>query len=839
VRRIVYRRTGILAAAAALAFSAFASVPHLTAAQAALTVSPAPNGGLAGPAIGRHAAAGRPSLPGGVRPACAAPTQPRQMSCMALGPSAKLPGGRISTAATQAPLSATQLQNAYNLASAAASAATDGELVAVVDAYNDPNAVSDLASYRSMEGLPACNSSTEAGCLTIVNQNGQPSPLPGVDTGVNGGTPGGWELEESLDIDMISAICPGCHILLVEANSLNASDLYPAENAAVSYGAKFIGNSWGGTEFPGEYQADSTYFNHPGVAITFAAGDYGYDGNLAPSELNTAPLGTDYPAVSQYVTAVGGTTLTMSGNTRTAETVWSGTGSGCSEASGKPSWQVDTSASGGCLNRTGNDVAAVADPNTPVAVYDSYPYNGLTLDSTSAGGTSVGAPIIAGVYALAGAPKAGTYPSQYPYQHTSAFNAITSGSNGTCESGRAYLCSGTDYSGTTYNAPAGWGTPNGIGAFASTATGDVVTVPDPGTQDYEAGTLASIPVPAVDSASGETLTYSATGLPAGVTINPSTGTIAGTLSSPATSTVTVTATDGTGAKGSVTFNIVSVPNLRTAFHGVSGPVKLDLAGKCLDDTVNSSANGNKIQIWGCNGQASQSWEYVPDGNPGGAGTLQIHGKCADITNFGTANGSKIQLWSCTGAANQEWFLVGAAGELYNPVSGRCLDDTGKSTVNGTQVEIFDCNGQTNQAWTPAASPVLSGVAGKCLDDSGSGSADGNKIDSYSCNGTGAQTFTIGLDGSLQIFGKCLDVTGRSLLDGAPLQLWGCTSGLTHDNQQWVIWAFPVAGAHGAFGEILNANSNKCLAISGNSTANGVQLVQEDCYGSPGEIWALS
>jgi hypothetical protein len=344
----------------------------------------------------------------------------------------------------------------------------------------------------------------------------------------------------------------------------------------------------------------------------------------------------------------------------------------------------------------------------------------------------------------------------------------------------------------------------------------------------------------VDSASGQTLTYSATGLPSGLTISSTTGTISGTLpGAAATSAVTVTATDGTGAKGSVIFDIVSVPGLRNAFHGVSGPVDLDLGGKCLDDTLDSTTSGSKIQIWSCNGRSSQNWEYVPDGSPGGAGTLEINGKCADITNFGTANDSKIQLWSCNGGASQQWFLVGFAGELYNPASGRCLDDTGKSTTNGTQVEIFDCNDGTNQAWTPAASPVLSGVAGKCLDDNGSSSADGNKIDSYSCNGTGAQDLTIGLDGSLQVFGKCLDVTGRGQLDGAPLQLWGCTTGLAHDNQQWIVWAFPVAGAHGAFGEILNANSNKCLAVAGNSTTDGVQLVQEDCYGSPGEIWALS
>jgi len=757
------------------------------------------------------------------------------MTCLALGPSAKLAAGRISAAA-QAPLSATQLQNAYNLVSAAANTATAGELVAIVDAYDDPNAQADLASYRAMEGLPACDISNNAGCLSIVNQNGQSSPLPGVDPGGNGAPAGGWEFEEALDIDMVTAICPACHILLVEANNANGSNLFPAENAAVNSGAKFVSNGWGGSESPGEYTTDNSYLNHPGVAITFAAGDFGYDGNLAPSQLNTPPLGTQYPSVSQYVTAVGGTTLTMNGNTRVSETVWSGAGSGCAEAAAKPSWQVDNA---GCANRTGNDVAAVGDPNTPVAIYDSYPLGGTTFNATSAGGTSASAPIIAAVYALAGAPRAGTYPAQYPYQHTTAFNAITSGSNGTCESNRQYLCSGTDYTGTTYNAPTGWGTPNGIGGFASTATGDVVTVPSPGTQDYEVGSAVNVPVPAVDSASGQTLTYSASGLPAGLGIS-SAGTITGTAPSTAgTSAVTVTATDGTGAKGSVTFNIVSVTNLRTAFHGVAGPVRLDLGGKCLDDTLNSTTSGNKIQIWDCDGESSQNWEYVPDGSPGGAGTLQINGKCADITNFGTANGSKIQLWACNGATSQQWFLVGFAGELYNPASGRCLDDTGKSTTNGTQVEIFDCNNGTNQAWTPAASPTLSGVAGQCLDDNGGSSADGNKIDSYSCNGSGAQDITIGLDGSLQVAGKCLDVTGRGELDGTPLQLWGCTGGLAHDNQQWIVWAFPVAGAHGAFGEIMNVNANKCLAVPNNSGANGIQLTLTDCYGSPGEIWALS
>src|SRR5262249_1772555 len=162
-------------------------------------------------------------------------------------------------------------------------------------------------------------------------------------------------------------------------------------------GAHFVSNSYGGPEKPADPTFD-TYFNHPGVAITVNAGDHGY--------------GVQYPAASPYVTSVGGTTLTPASNARRwAETVrgsrsargqW-GTGSGCSVNETKPTWQADA----GCSSRTDNDVAAVADPNPGVAVYDSYSLGGWTAQ----GGTSVAAPIIASVYALAGTPAAGTYPS--------------------------------------------------------------------------------------------------------------------------------------------------------------------------------------------------------------------------------------------------------------------------------------------------------------------------------------------------------------------------------------------------------------------------------------------
>lgn len=178
--------------------------------------------------------------------------------------------------------------------------------VAVVDAYNDPTATSDLAFYRSSWSEPARIASTGAGCLTILNENGASSPLP-----ANSGSTG-WSVEESLDVDMVSAICPNCHIYLFEANTPNFSDLGTAENSAVSLGIKFISNSYGGTDSSSDSTLDADYYNHPGVAITASAGDDGYFGS-----------GVEYPASSRDVVAVGGTTLKTASNARGwKESVW-------------------------------------------------------------------------------------------------------------------------------------------------------------------------------------------------------------------------------------------------------------------------------------------------------------------------------------------------------------------------------------------------------------------------------------------------------------------------------------------------------------------------------------
>lgn len=314
------------------------------------------------------------------------------------------------------------LQSAYNLPSATAGT---GQTIAIVDAYDDPKAEADLAVYRKTFGLSACT--TANGCFKKVNQTGGTTPPK---------SNASWAQEISLDLDMVSAICPNCKILLVEGTSPTFKNLGVSVNTAVKLGANAVSNSYGGSESSTE-QSYAKYYNHAGVAITASSGDSGY--------------GTQVPAAYNTLTAVGGTSLTHATGTRGwNETVWSGAGSGCSAYISKPTWQTDPS----CARRTIADVSAVADPNTGVAVYDTFGGSGGWLVF---GGTSVASPIIASVYGLAG--NASSINSGYPYSHVTSLFDVTSGSNGSC--GGSYLCTGKP----GYDGPSGLGTPNGAGAF--------------------------------------------------------------------------------------------------------------------------------------------------------------------------------------------------------------------------------------------------------------------------------------------------------------------------------------------------------------------------------------
>jgi subtilase family serine protease len=358
--------------------------------------------------------------PNGVGRACG-PVGAGQARChvqIVLGPD-----GNAKTSGTPAGYGPADLQSAYKLPS---STAGGGMTVALVDAYGYPNAESDLGVYRAKFGLPPCT--TANGCFKKVNQSGVQGSYPRNDSG--------WATEQALDLDMVSAICPSCKIILVESSSASQSDLDVAVDTAASLGANAISNSYGGAE--NASSANDTHYNHPGVAITASSGDNGY--------------GVEFPASSQYVTAVGGTSLSKASDARGwTETVWSGAGSGCSAYVTKPTWQKDT----GCSMRTVADVSAIADPNTGVAVYETFGHRG---GWQVYGGTSVASPIIASVYALTGGGWTSPTPS-YPYANTSKLFDVTSGSNGSC--GGSYLCTGE----VGYDGPTGLGTPDGSGAF--------------------------------------------------------------------------------------------------------------------------------------------------------------------------------------------------------------------------------------------------------------------------------------------------------------------------------------------------------------------------------------
>jgi subtilase family serine protease len=304
--------------------------------------------------------------------------------------------------------------------------------IAVVAAFGYTNLESDLASYRSMFNLPECSKAN--GCLSEVNQDGNASPLPGPPPAMDD-----WTAETALDVDMISAGCPHCKILVVHANNDMDDGLFQAQATAARLGATVINNSWGADE--DAMMLVATQFEHffdmPGVGIFAASGDKGFnDGGKAPT----------YPATSNHVTAVGGTTLTKDSSARGwSEVAWStffgllgATGSSCSLTIPKPAWQDDSA----CQFRASADVSAIGDALNGVTVFNQ----GLG-GFVPVGGTSAASPLVAAIFASSGHALE---PSSFAYMHKSAFNDVTSGSNGSCGN---ILC----------NAQADWDGPTGIG----------------------------------------------------------------------------------------------------------------------------------------------------------------------------------------------------------------------------------------------------------------------------------------------------------------------------------------------------------------------------------------
>ena len=337
--------------------------------------------------------------------------------------------GRAQHFATPQGFGPADLASAYNLDTSVDPGAT----VAVIDAYGYSSLESDLATYRSTFGLPPCG--TSDGCLRIVGSDGGAAPTgqsPADDD---------WSIETALDVDMVSSGCPKCKILVVEATDDFGNGLLTSNDTAAAMGATVIPNSWGGPEdrFT-PLNTNDKHVDHAGVAIFASAGDAGY---IDP--------GADFPASSDHVFSVGGTSLFKTTSTRGwSESAWSGGGSSCSGTFVKPPWQVNSA----CAFRMTSDLAALGDPQTGVAVFNNGPSNqGWTID----GGTSLSSPLTAAIFALT---KQGAATNQYPYANAGAFNDVTGGQNGQCSTA---LCK----AGLDWDGPTGVGTP--IGAVMSGA----------------------------------------------------------------------------------------------------------------------------------------------------------------------------------------------------------------------------------------------------------------------------------------------------------------------------------------------------------------------------------
>jgi subtilase family serine protease len=316
------------------------------------------------------------------------------------------------------------LKAAYHVKTLTANSQT----VAVVDAYDYPNAESDLASYRSQFGLPPCT--TANGCFRRLNQTGAASPLPGA-------APAGddWTVEAALDLDMASAACPSCKLILVEAQDDVSDGLYVANDGAATAGATVVSNSWGGVE-QGTEATLETHFTHTGVGYFASTGDSGFD---------NGGQGPQYPATSAQVTAVGGTTLVKANNSRGfSEKAWVDGGANCSTTIPLPSFQPAISAC--TTGRYNSDVAAVADPNTGVAVFNQANGGWIVV-----GGTSASSPFVAGTMALYGLGDAGP---GFSYQHPTDWYDVHIGKDGTCGN---VMCK----AGIGWDGPTGNGTPNG------------------------------------------------------------------------------------------------------------------------------------------------------------------------------------------------------------------------------------------------------------------------------------------------------------------------------------------------------------------------------------------
>jgi hypothetical protein len=731
------------------------------------------------------------------------------------------------------------LQSAYNLAAAAASGGS-GVTVALMEEGNDPDAVSDFNAYRAHYGLPACDETTEAGCLTTTTGPGE---IPSAD-------PAGT-VQASMDADTIAAICPDCHVLFYESSQAYlVDDIYYVVN---DDGARVVVLGYGEPDSNQNQNLLQGLPDAKGVAVVAAAGDDGY--------------GTQFPASSQYVTAVGGTTLTRDAGSARGwdESVWAGTGAGCATDEIKPSWQTDT----GCAGRTQNDVAADADPATGVAFYDSDGFGGWG----EGGGTNVSAAIVAGVYALAGPPEAYTYPARYPYQASSGLYPVTSGSDGTC--GTAYLCT----AGSGYNGPAGLGTPDGTAAFTA-PSGPFITMAVLQKGDFIAGqsvygNTGTYEIYAWDSdKQSQSLAFSDTGLPPGLSLTTGCSTsgyqvcevrIAGTPTTAGDYPMTLTATDSGGATSTITLpvevqdhvtpeilyenatigNTVSVPFSAASASGQA----LNFSATGLPPGISYTKTGpDQITFTGSPTTAGSYTTTVTvsnryGGSATGTVTWTVHGTITmkPLSNLTTTiGGSGFAIASGTDSVagtslSYGWgnlppgvfqdSPVGAPSvQGWPTTAGTYHVSAGASDRYGaTAGETFTWT-VTDSTATEASGPIRLDLGGKCLDD-------GTGVRIWNCNGTGSQNWALAQDGTIRGRGKCLAESGTA--NASRVVLATCTDSTA---QRWQMQDETATSAEGWAGPtFVNAASGRCLGDPGGNK-NGVYVEVLACNVGASKTW---
>jgi len=779
------------------------------------------------------------------------------------------------------------LRSAYNLVSAAATGGS-GQQVALLEVGDDPNAVPDFNAYRLRYGLPACDSTTEAGCLTVVNTSGQASPLPPANPK--------WAVQSSMDADTVAAICPNCQVLLVEAASpagaLNSlGTIYRASQARIAvagFGDRLL------------LSGPTSPYASVGFELVAAAGDDGY--------------GVQYPAYSRFVTAVGGTTLVPAATARGwAETVWAGTGSGCVTREFKSPWQHDA----GCAGRTQNDVAALADPETGVSFYDTDQSGGWGVG----GGTNVSADIVAATYALAGTPETATLPAEYPYRSGGGLYPVTSGSNGTCDP--AYLCTAAD----GYNGPAGLGTPDGTAAFTA-PSGNVVTMFTLNTSGNTGlGKATGAVIFAFDTSPTAAMTFSANVQPAGLTVAVTTHACMAQTSPPETACrldvigtaptagiyhVSVTAADDTGASESdpLIFDVqdtvtLTLPSrVQDAVLGTTKKMPVtatSASGQELDFSVTGLPPGlaftrtgpDQIAITGRPAKPGSWTSTVTASNPAGGSATglinwQVHGTITvrpqpNLTS--SAGGAAVITLSAVDSVKgvhvdfgatglppgisqplgKDYLLYGwpkrpgtyhvsvVAGDQYGAATtlkftwtvrddttararGPIRLDFGKCLDAAKGPRIWPCNGTKSQVWKIAQDGTIR-TGSECLTESGTKFK--SRVVLARCTDAASQQWQLQTSSNQIAYvdgrnntpflvnaasGRCLNDAGGNR-DGAGLDIVGCNTG---NNDTWLTPAAPID----------SSIPGMCLADPGDRTANGTRLVLWKCDGSAKEKFTV-